>query len=213
MPDYKPLLLRWGWVIAACSLLGASGAWIASANMPALFRARHTISVVPADMDWRIRDLTKELAFNSTARFPQPNLVAQVQTATGLPVADIAPALRATFDNVTLLVTIEALHPRADMAGVLASAATEAYFAAQTAYFREQEFTGSIDFARVSASPEIQRLAPNVLSNTMAGFVLGLALGVALLLWLLWLEEERMVRPEVAGRTLELPVLGQITVD
>ena len=213
MPDYKPLLLRWGWVIVACALLGTAGAWIASANMSPLFRARHTISMVPADMDWRIRDLTKELAFNATARFPQPALVAQLEAEFGLPAADIASALRATFDNVTLIITIEALHSQSDMAGTLATAAAVAYFAEQTAYFAEQEFTGSVDFERVSTSPEIQKLAPNVLTNAMAGFVLGIAAGVALLLLLMWQEEERMVRPEVISRILELPVLGQLTLD
>ncbi len=213
MPDYKPVLLRWGWMVVACAVLGATGAWIASVNMPALFRARHTISMVPADMDWRLRDLTKELAFNSTARFPQPALVAKVQTATGLAAADIAPALGAAFDPVTLIITIEALHPQADMAGTLATVAAAAYFAEQTAYFAEQEFTGSVDFARVSAHPEIQQLAPNVLTNTVAGGILGTAAGIVLLLLLLWQEEERMARPDIISRTLELPVLGQLVLD
>ncbi len=213
VPDYKSLLLRWGWVVVACALLGATGAWIASVNMPALFRARHTLSMVPADMDWRIRDLTKELAFNATARFPQPDLVAQLQSEFGLPAADIGSALRASFDHVTLIITIEALYPQSDTAGALASAAAEAYFAEQTAYFAAQEFTGSVDFQRVSPHPEIQQLAPNVLTNTTAGLVLGIAAGVALLLLLMWQEEERMTRPEVVGRALELPVLGRLALD
>ena len=213
MPDYKPLLLRWGWVVVACAVLGATGAWIASANMPALFRARHTISLVPADVDWRIRDLTKELAFNSTARFPQPALLEQVQAETGLPATEIAPALKAAFDNVTLIITIEAFHHQSDMAGTLATAAAEAYFAKQTAYFVQQEFTGSVDFEMVSTSPEILKLAPNILTNTIAGFILGTAAGVALLLLLVWQEEERMACPEIISRALKLPVLGQLTLD
>lgn len=213
MPDFKSLLLRWGWVIVACALLGGTGAWIASANMPSLFRARQAISMVPADLDWRVRDLTKELAFNSTARFPQAALVEQVASEIGLPAADIASALNAAFDNVTLIITIESHHSQAEVAVAMATAAAQAYFADQTAYFAEQEFTGLVDFEMVGAESNVQQLAPNVLKNTLAGLVLGLAIGMVLVLMLLWQEEERLAQTESIGRSLELPVLGQLSLD
>ncbi len=213
VPDYKPLLLRWGWVVVACALLGATGAWIASTNSTDLFRARYYISLVPADMDWRIRDLTKELAINSTSRFPQADLVEQVRATVDLPAVEIASSLGATFDKGTLIITIEAHHHKAGVAGALAAVAADTFFAQQSAYFAEQDFTGSVDFERVSASPEIQQLAPNDKTNSLAGFVLGMAAGTALLLLLMWQEEERLARPEIISRNLELPVLGQLTLD
>ena len=213
LPYYKPLLLRWGWVVVACALLGATGAWIASTNSTELFRARYYISLVPADMDWRIRDLAKELAFNSTARFPQADLVEQVRATMDLPPAEIATSLGASFDRGTLIITIEAHHTNADVAGALATVAADTFFAEQSAYFVEQDFTGSVDFERISASPEIQQLAPNDWTNTLAGLVLGLVAGIALLLFFMWQEEERLARPEIISRNLELPVLGQLTLD
>lgn len=213
MPDFKSLLLRWGWVAVICALLGATGAWIASTNTPTLFRGRQAISMVPADVDWRIRDLTKELAFNGTARFPQAALVEQVQSEVDLPASEVAAALSASFDNVTLIITVEAHHGQAEMAGRLATAATLAYFADQSAYFAEQDFTGLVDFEIVNFNPEIQQLAPNNMTNTLAGMALGLAVGVLLVLLLLWQEEERLARLDSIGRGLELPVLGQLSLD
>ena len=99
------------------------------------------------------------------------------------------------------------------MAGALATVAADTFFAEQSAYFVEQDFTGSVDFERISASPEIQQLAPNDWTNTLAGLVLGLAAGIALLLLFMWQEEERLARPEIISRNLELPVLGQLTLD
>ena len=44
----------------------------------------------------------------------------------------------------------------------------------------------------------------------MAGGVLGLLLGIAVVLVLLWMEAELMLTPDSVERALNLPVLGAI---
>lgn len=213
LAEYMSLLRRRGWILVLCALLGLAAAGAVSAAAAPHYRARHAISMTPAEMDWRIRDLTKELAFNSAERFPLPALAAGVSADTGLPQSEVEDALAAAFDNVTLIITLEAHHMDADTARALADSAVDRYLEERIAFFEAQEFTGSIDLQRVSANPAIQKLAPNTRVNALAGFFLGLAAGASVLLFVLWREEESLARPEVVRRALGLPVLGQLALD
>lgn len=212
--EYRTLLLRRGWIILCGALLGAIGAWLATQTQPSLYRAHTFISMVPADMDWRVRDLTKELARNDAAQFPTRGLVQDVQTAIApdMDVQALTQALNARFDHVTLIFTIEALHANPDMARMLATAAAQAHFAERSAYFAAQEFEGYIKLALAPAAPEVIRLSPNTRANTLAGLVLGLFAGTALVLLLYWRDEEKLARPDIAARTLDLPVLGSLAL-
>ena len=209
------LLKRWGWIVLCCAALGGAGAWLASQTMTPLYRARAYLSMIPADMDWRIRDLTKELARNAAARFPAAALLQEVRQELALDWDDdaLAQTLQASFDNVTLVITIEALHENPQLTVALADAAARSFFAERTAYFAERDFAGSVDFARMRSEPELRRLAPNATTNALAGLTLGAGVGLALVLLLLWQEEERLARPDVVERALHAPVLGVLSLD
>ena len=209
------LLKRWGWIILCGAALGGAGAWFASQTTAPLYRARAYLSMIPADMDWRIRDLTKELARNAAARFPAAALLQEVRQELALDWDDdaLAQTLHASFDNVTLVMTIEALHENPQLTAALADAAARSFFAERTAYFAERDFAGSVDFARMPSEPELLRLAPNATTNALAGLTLGAGVGLALVLLLLRREEERLARPDVVERALQAPVLGVLSLD
>lgn len=213
--DFVLLLKRWGWIVLCSAALGGAGAWLASQTMTPLYRARADLSMIPADMDWRIRDLTKELARNAAARFPTAALLQEVRQELALDWDDdaLARTLQASFDNVTLVITVEALHENPQLTVALADAAARGFWAERTAYFAERDFAGSVDFARMRPEPELIRLAPNAILNALAGLALGLGTGVALVLLLLWREEEWLARPDVVERALQAPVLAVLSLD
>lgn len=215
--EYRQLLLRWGWIVICCALLGAVAAWSFTQTLTPRYRARTYISMIPAEMDWRMRDLTKELAHNVTALFPAPALIealqAQTDVATAMTADELARSLRASFDNGTLIIAIEAFHADPHAAGELAQVATRIFHAERSTYFTDRNFRDFIEFDIQATAPELTQIAPNTLSNTLAGLVLGLFAGTGLVLLLLWRDEEWLTRPEIVERTLNLPTLGIVTRD
>ena len=215
--EYRQLLLRWGWLVGCCALLGAIGAWSFTQTLTPQYRARTYISMIPAEMDWRMRDLTKELARHVTVLFPAPALLEVLQgqagVAANMTTEELAQSLRASFDNGTLIITLEAFHPDPHAAGELVQVATEIFHAEHSTFFADRNFQDFVEFDIQSAGPELTQIAPNTLSNTLAGLVLGLFAGTGLVLLLFWRDEEWLTRPEIVERALNLPNLGIITQD
>ncbi len=215
--EYHRLLRRWGWVVVVCTLLGTIAAWTFTQTLTPRYRARTYISMIPAEMDWRMRDLTKELARNVTTLFPAPSLIAalpaQTEVATTMTAAELARSLQASFDNGTLIITLEAFHTDPQAAGDLVQAATRIFHAERSTYFTDRNFRDFVEFEIQTAAPELLQIAPNTLSNTLAGLVLGLFAGTGLVLVLLWRDEEWLTRPEIVERALNLPTLGIIPQD
>ncbi len=164
-----------------------------------------------------MRDLTKELAHNATTLFPGPALITALQerddVAATMTPEELAHSLQASFDNVTLIITIEAFHTEPHTASALAQAATELFHTERSIWFADRNFQDFVEFDMQTKTPERIRIAPNVLSNTLAGLVLGLCTGTALILLLLWRDETWLTQPEIVEKALHLPTLGVITQD
>lgn len=213
--EYRAILVRWGWLVVVSAVMGAAGAWLITQNLTPEYRARAQVSMVPAEMDWRMRDFTKELARNVTIAFPSPELVLAVRDATAMEMgpAALARALGASFNDGTLIITVEAFHATPDAARRLAIAAVQAFHAEYMAYFEARDFASFVEFTILTPEPEVIRTAPNTLTNTLMGLILGLAAGIGLALLLLWRDEEWLIQPATVTRAVELPTLGALPLD
>ena len=206
--EYGRLLLRHGWLmVAGAAVCGALALGLATVQEP-VFRARARISMIPGVMDWRMRDLTKELARNAVATFPSDELLAAVQDQTGL--RTDADALRAGWDDGELIITIEAVAGDAATAGALAQTAAAAFHGQRTLQFTEQDFIEFIEFEIRNREPELQQIAPNVATNVLAGLFAGFAAGLALALILHWRDEEWLLTRHALENAVPQPIVGRI---
>lgn len=206
--DYGRLLLRHGWLMVAGAVVcGALTLGLTTVQEP-VFRARARISMIPSVMDWRMRDLTKELARNAVATFPSDELLAAVQDQTGLQTD--AGGLRAGWDDGELIITIEAFAGDATTAGILARTAATEFHSQRSLQFTEQDFIEFIEFEIRNREPELQRIAPNVMTNVLAGLFVGFAAGLALVLILHWRDEEWLLTRQAIEKSVPQPVLGRL---
>ncbi len=206
--EYGHLLLRHGWLMMAGALVcGALALGLATLQEP-IFRARIRISMIPGVMDWRMRDLTKELARNAVATFPSDELLAAVQDQTGLQVG--ADSLKAGWDDGELIITIEALAGDVTTAGILARTAATEFHSRRSLQFTEQDFIEFIEFEIRNREPELQQIAPNAIPNVLAGLFVGFAAGLALVLILHWRDEEWLLTRQAIEKSVPQPILGRI---
>ncbi|MCY4521419.1 MAG: hypothetical protein OXC13_11650 [Caldilineaceae bacterium] len=209
--EYGHLLLRHGWLmVAAAAVCGALALGLTTVQEP-VFRARVRISMLPGVMDWRMRDLTKELARNAVATFPSDELLAAVRDQTGLQTN--ADGLRAGWDDGELIITIEAFAGDAATAGTLARTAATAFHSRRSLQFTEQEFIEFIEFEIRNREPELQQIAPNVMTNVLAGLFVGFAAGLTLVLILHWRDEEWLLTRQAIEKSVPQPVLGSIRLN
>ena len=206
--EYGRLLLRHGWLMVAGAVVCGALALGLTAVQEPVFRARARISMIPGVMDWRMRDLTKELARNAVVTFPSDELLAAVEEQTGL--RTNADHLNAGWDDGELIITIEAFADDAATAGTLAQAAATEFHSQRTLQFTEQDFIEFIEFEIRNREPELQRIAPNVMPNVLAGLFVGFAAGLALALILHWRDEEWLLTRHALEKSVPQPVLGRI---
>ena len=206
--EYGRLLLRHGWLmVAGATVCGALALALTTVQEP-VFRARARISMIPGVMDWRMRDLTKELARNAVATFPSDNLLAAVAEQTGLQTD--ANHLKAGWDDGELIITIEAFAGDAATAGILARTAATEFHSQRSLQFTEQDFIEFIEFEIRNRDPELQQIAPNVTTNALAGLFVGFAAGLVLALFLHWRDEEWLLTRYAIENAVPQPVVGSI---
>ena len=197
-------------MVAGAAVCGALALGLTTVQEP-VFRARTRISMIPGVMDWRMRDLTKELARNAVATFPSDELLAAVRDQTGLQTD--ADGLGAGWDDGELIITIEAFAGDAATAETLVRAAATEFHSRRTLQFTEQDFNEFIEFEIRNREPELQQIAPNVMTNVLAGLFVGFAAGLALVLILHWRDEEWLLTRQAIEKSVPQPVLGSIRLN
>ena len=92
----------------------------------------------------------------------------------------------------------------------MALALADEFVEERTAYYAQQDKENRIEVKIVSRAIDAPQYQPQPLLNALAGSVLGLLLGIAVVLLLTWMEADLLGTPDAVERTLALPVLGAI---
>ncbi len=209
--DYVRILTRRGWIIALAVLITAGAAYGFSKTQTEVYRASQKVLLLPSRNDFGLTE-TMRILLRSYVEYLDTNAVAQdVITALEL---DMQPGdLRAdsaiNSDPTTLTVQIDVDLEDQEVAGRIATA-----WGQQLVDWRGSENATLPREERINAqlldTASVGLHRPQTRVNVLAGAILGLLIGGAIVFVLEYLESNIMRRPEDIERVLESPLLATI---
>ncbi len=210
--DYIRIIRKRGWIVVAAALLAAAAAFGISALQEEMYRATVQVSTVPARPDWGLAGTAKDLMRNFSINIQTPEVAQKSIERAQLDQNpyDFLAHINVSPDSSTFMITIEARDRDAEVAKLMATTLAQEFVDERTAYYAQQDKQDRIEVKIVSLAIGAEKYQPTPLFNAIAGGVLGLLLGIAVVLVLLWMEAELMLTPDAVERALDLPVLGAI---
>ena len=99
-------------------------------------------------------------------------------------------------------------NPDGEVAKQAALGFADEFYEERTAYYAQLDKSDRIEVKIRSRDIGYDQLQPKPLLNAIAGAVLGLLLGLAIVLLLTWMEADLLRTPAAVERALGVPVLG-----
>lgn len=210
--EYIRILRRRGWIIVAAMLLAAVAAFGVSYLQRELYRATVYVSTVPARPDWGLGNTAKDLMRNFATNIKTFELAQDVIARAQLDKNpyDLLANLQVEPDSSTFTIRIQARDRDGEVAKTVALAVADEFVEERTAYYAQQDKDNRIEVKVVSRAINYEQIQPKPLINAIAGSVLGLLFGIALVLALTWMETDLLRTPAAIERALGIAVLGAI---
>jgi capsular polysaccharide biosynthesis protein len=177
-----------------------------------MYRATVQVSTVPARPDWGLGNTAKDLMRNFTINIQTPEMAQRVIERAQLDQNpyDYLSRVDVVPDSSTFMIKIEARDRDPEIAKLMALTLADEFVEERTAYYAQQDKDNRIEVKIVSRAIGAPQYQPQPLLNAVAGSVLGLLLGIAVVLLLTWMEADLLRTPESVERLLSVPVLGSI---
>jgi capsular polysaccharide biosynthesis protein len=210
--EYIRILRQRGWIIVAAALLAAAAAFGVSYLQQENYRATVNVSTVPARADWGLTNTATELMRNFALNVRTLEVTQRVIARAQLDKNpyELLGNLQVEPDASTFTIKIQARDRDPDVARLIALTVADEFVEERTQYYAQQDKRDRIEVKIVSRAIEPEMLQPKPRLNAIAGGVLGLLFGVALVLLLTWLEADLLRTPLAIERALGMPVLGAI---
>lgn len=210
--EYWRIIRTRGWIVILAVLLGAAAAFAISMVQKDVYAATVEVSTVPARPDWGLGNTAKDLMRNFTANLKTPEVAANVITRQQLDMNpyDLLANTQIEPDSSTFTINIQVRNPDGEVAKLAALGFADEFYEERTAYYAQLDKTDRIEVKIRSRDIGYAQLQPKPLLNAVAGAVLGLLLGVALVLLLTWMEADLLRTPAAVERTLGVTVLGSV---
>jgi capsular polysaccharide biosynthesis protein len=210
--EYIRILRRRGWIIVAAMLLAAVAAFGVSYLQRELYRATVFVSTVPARPDWGLGNTAKDLMRNFATNIKTFELAQDVIARAQLDKNpyDLLGNLQVEPESSTFTIRIQARDRDGEVAKTVALAVADEFVEERTAYYAQQDKDNRIEVKIVSRAINYEQIQPKPLVNAIAGSVLGLLFGIALVLALTWMETDLLRTPAAIERALGIAVLGAI---
>ena len=210
--EYMRILRRHGWILIVSTLLGAVAAYGISYVQEDLYRATVEVSTVPARPDWGLGNTAKDLMRNFTANIKTPEVAQRVIERAQLDMNpyDLLANLQVEPDASTFTVKVQAFDQDGEVAKLIALTVADEFVEERTAYYAQLDKSDRIEVKIRSRAIGYDQTQPKPKVNAIAGAVLGLLLGIAIVLVLTWMEADLLRTPAAVERALGIPVLGAI---
>ncbi len=212
LQEYLRILRQRGWIILVAMVVAAVAAFGISTLQAELHRATVFVSTVPARPDWGLGNTAKDLMRNFATNIMTIEVAEKVIARAQLDKNpyDLLGNLQVEPDSSTFTIRIEARDRDGEVAKLIALAVADEFIEERTAYYAQQDKDNRIEVKVVSRAISAEQFQPKPLLNAIAGSVLGLLLGIAIVLLLTWMEADLLRTPAVVERTLAVPILGSI---
>jgi capsular polysaccharide biosynthesis protein len=210
--EYWRIIRKRGWIILLAMFLGAAAAFVISYLQKDLYAATVEVSTVPARPDWGLGNTAKDLMRNFTANLKTPEVAARVIARQQLDMNpyDLLANTQVEPDSSTFTIKIQVRNPDGEVAKQAALGFADEFYEERTAYYAQLDKSDRIEVKIRSRDIGYDQLQPKPLLNAIAGAVLGLLFGLALVLLLTWMEADLLRTPAAVERTLGIPVLGAV---
>ncbi len=212
LQEYGRILRRHGWIVLVSALLAALLAYGVSFFQEELYRATAHVSTVPARADAGLGISAKDLLRNFAENLRTPENAQRVIERAQLdmnPYAFLAD-VQVVPDDSTFTIKIEARNADPEVAKLMALTLSDEFVEERTQYYAQQDKRDRIEVKIRSRAIAADRIQPKPLLNAVAGGVLGLLLGVAIVFALAWMEADLLRTPAAVERALGLPLLGAL---
>lgn len=212
LSDYGRILWRRGWIVLLCAVLAGAAAFVFSRQQTPTYRASQVLLIQPSRNDLGLTEATTRL-MNSYQVYLNSTIIAQrvidnlqLDRTPGDLLGDVT--IQSDRNNLTVQIDVDGQD-----CAIAARVASE--WGNQLVIYRNQENQTVRQEDRIDAIPADTpkcptSVTPNVTINTIAGVLLGAAIGVVIVFVLEYLESSMIRRRDDVERGLELPVLATI---
>ena len=213
--DYLKILRKRGWIIIVVALLAAAAAFAISQVQTPIYKAKATVSVVPARPDLGLGMTAKDLLRNFAINIKTHKTARQVIDRAQLDLSsyDLLSKVEVNPVGDSFLIEISAEDQEPDVARTIALAFASEFVDERNAYYAQQDKGDRIEVKLVDDNIDAPLFKPKPLLNAIAGFVLGALLGLIIVFALEWLEADILRTPAAVERSLGVSVLGTIPTD
>ena len=216
LQDYARVLFKRWWIILLLAALTTVSAYAFSKLQTPIYKSTVTLSAVPArPSDYGQSLAIKNLLRNYVQQMQSPGLTQPVIDKLQLDVSSDKFVSQVNFsaDESTLTISIEARHPRPEVAAKMAQTLAETFVSShnQENLQIDQRDRILITILRNATSPDI--FSPKTSTNVLAGGVMGLLIGLIVAFVLEWLESDVVRTTEDVERFIGVTVLGVIPVN
>lgn len=212
--EYIRIIRQRGWIVVAAALLAAIAAFGISSFQKELYRATVYISTVPARPDWGLGNTAKDLMRNFAL-----NLATYENAQAAIAIAkldqdpnDFLANVQVATEADNFAIKIEARNPDGEVAKQMALTLAQLFEVERTNYYAQLDKSDRIEVKIRSSAIGYEQIQPKPLINAIAGAVLGMLFGIAVVLVLTWMENDLLRTPAAAERALALPILGAIPI-
>ena len=212
--NYIRIFRKRGWIVILVALVAAASAFGVSRLQTPVYSASVTLSVNPARADWGLSNATKDLLRNYVENIRTHRMSQEVidraqldmDTTTLLGKLYVSPA----GDTFTL--QIEARDTDPEVAMTIAQTMAEVFAEDRDAWNQRQDKRDRIEVSILDAVWNLgyTQYSPNTKINTTAGGLVGLLVGMLVVFFLEWLEQDVIRSANDVERTIQVAVLGSI---
>jgi capsular polysaccharide biosynthesis protein len=214
LTDYQRILRKRGWIVVLVALVAAASAFGFSKLQTPVYSASVKLSINPARADWGLSNTTKDLLRNYAENIRTHKMAQEVIDRAQLDM-DTTALLSKLFVSPaadTFTLAIEARDTDPQVAMTIAQTMAEVFDEDRDAWNQRQDKRDRIEVDILDNVYNLgySQYSPNTKINTAAGGLFGLLVGVLVVLFLEWLEQDVIRSAADVERAIQVTVLGSI---
>ena len=214
LTDYLRIFRKRGWIVILVALIAAASAFAFSKLQTPVYSASVKLSVNPARADWGLSNVTKDLLRNYVENIRTHKMAHEVidraqldmDTTTLLGKLFVSPA----GDTFTLQLDARDTDP--EVAMTIAQTMAEVFVEDRDAWNQQQDKRDRIEVSILDNVWNLgyRQYSPNTKINTAAAGLFGLLVGLLVIFFLEWLEQDVIRSVSDVERAIGVTVLGSI---